>query len=121
MSSRKTYSLSLSNEAIEDFRDILSYTMQMWGEQQVEEYAAILHKALTAIEQNPLMGKDDLPPYRHVRRVNTSCFTASSGTRCRFPVSCTAQWIFSDILSNSGFFIPALGNPFNKHLFLKQR
>lgn len=67
MSSRKTYSLSLSDEAIEDFRDILSYTMQMWGEQQVEEYAAIVHKALTAIEQNPLTGKNDLPPYRHVR------------------------------------------------------
>ena len=67
MSSRKTYSLSLSDEAIEDFRDILSYTMQMWGERQVEEYATILHKALTAIEQNPLMGNGDLPPYRHVR------------------------------------------------------
>jgi plasmid stabilization system protein ParE len=53
MSSRKTYSLSLSDEAIEDFRDILSYTMQMWGERQVEEYATILHKALTAIEQTP--------------------------------------------------------------------
>lgn len=39
----------------------------MWGEQQVEEYATILHKALTVIEQNPLMGKGDLPPYRHVR------------------------------------------------------
>jgi toxin ParE1/3/4 len=66
MSSRKTYILSLSDAAIEDFRDILSYTMQMWGEQQVEEYSTILHKALTAIEQNPLMGKGDLPPYRHV-------------------------------------------------------
>ncbi len=67
MSSRKTYSLSLSDEAIEDFRDILSYTMQMWGEHQVEEYSTILHKVLLAIEQAPLMGKDDLPPYRHVR------------------------------------------------------
>lgn len=67
MSSRKTYSLSLSDEAIGDFRDILSYTMQMWGEQQVEEYATILHKALAAIEQNPLIGKDDLPSYRHIR------------------------------------------------------
>lgn len=66
MSSRKTYTLSLSDEAIEDFRDILSYTMQMWGEQQVDQYAAILDKALTAIQQNPLMGKADLPPYRHV-------------------------------------------------------
>ncbi len=66
MSSRKTYSLSLSDEAIEDFRDILSYTMQMWGGQQVEEYSTILHKALIAIEQAPLMGKSDLPPYRHV-------------------------------------------------------
>ncbi|MDC8451095.1 MAG: type II toxin-antitoxin system RelE/ParE family toxin [Nitrospira sp.] len=67
MSSRKTYSLSLSDEAIEDFRDILSYTMQMWGERQVEEYATILHKALTDIEQDPLVGKGDLPPYHHVR------------------------------------------------------
>jgi toxin ParE1/3/4 len=66
MSSRKTYSLSLSDEAREDFRDILSYTIQMWGERQAEEYAAILHKALTAIEQNPLIGKGDLLPYRHV-------------------------------------------------------
>ena len=53
MSSRKTYSLSLSDKAIEDFRDILSYTMQMWGARQVEEYSTILHKALTAIEQDP--------------------------------------------------------------------
>ena len=66
MSSRKTYSLSLSDKAIEDFRDILSYTMQMWGARQVEEYSTILHKALTAIEQDPLTGKGDLPPYRHV-------------------------------------------------------
>lgn len=66
MSSHKTYTLTLSDEAIEDFRDILSYTMQMWGEQQVDEYAAILDKALSAIQRNPLMGKANLPPYRHV-------------------------------------------------------
>ena len=109
MSSRKTYSLSLSDKAIEDFRDILSYTMQMWGARQVEEYSTILHKALTAIEQDPLTGKGDLPPYRHViAGKNMSFFTVSQETRCRFPVSCTAQWILSDILSHSGFFQPEL-------------
>ncbi len=81
MSSRKTYSLSLSNEAIEDFRDILSYTMQMWGEQQVEEYSAILHKALIAIEQNPLMGKGDLPPYRHVTAGKHIVFYRLTGSK----------------------------------------
>ncbi len=83
MSSRKTYSLSLSNEAIEDFRDILSYTMQMWGEQQVEEYSTILHKALIAIEQDPLMGKGDLPPYRHVRAGKHVVFYRLTGDKVK--------------------------------------
>lgn len=83
MSSRKTYSLSLSDEAIEDFRDVLSYTMQMWGEQQVEEYATILHKSLTAIEQDPLIGKDDLPPYRHVRAGKHVVFYRLTGDKVK--------------------------------------
>lgn len=66
MSSTK-YQLTLSYAAREDFRDILSYTLQMWGDRQMEEYGSMLHAALIAIEQNPEIGKTNLPPYRYFK------------------------------------------------------
>lgn len=61
------YYLVLSDEAKEDFRDILQYTLQEWGERQMQRYVDILNTAFLEIETNPLKGKKDFPPYRFVR------------------------------------------------------
>lgn len=66
MSSHKYY-LVITDESKEDFRDILSFTRRMWGDQQVDKYGDLLHNALRAIELNPEIGKADLPPYCYVR------------------------------------------------------
>ena len=63
MSSRK-FSLELSSLAKRDFRDILSYTTQMWGERQLAEYKGVIDSSLNAIAENPdagcQRGKSDL-------------------------------------------------------------
>jgi plasmid stabilization system protein ParE len=51
MSSPK-YKIILSDEAREDFRDILSFTIQMWGEQQADIYASIINDALILLANN---------------------------------------------------------------------
>jgi plasmid stabilization system protein ParE len=45
--------LELSQQAKEDFRDILSYTLTTWGESQLAKYRASINDALHVILQNP--------------------------------------------------------------------
>lgn len=49
--------LVLSPEALSDIADILLYTLQRWGEQQQDQYAAALDQGLALIQQNPEMGR----------------------------------------------------------------
>lgn len=48
--------LFLSPQAEDDFADILQYTLETWGENQVYVYRAVLDKALLTIKQNPRLG-----------------------------------------------------------------
>ncbi len=50
------FRLELSEPARQDFRDILSFTLQTWGERQLVEYKRKLDGALTAIAENPQVG-----------------------------------------------------------------
>ena len=62
MSPPDEYALQLSELARTDFRDILIYTRQQWGQQQMMAYGEILDKALKSITQNPHLGhrREDL-------------------------------------------------------------
>src|SRR5476651_2312871 len=51
------FNLDLSDPAKLDFRDILSHTLQMWGERQLAEYKGKIDGALQAIAQNPRAGR----------------------------------------------------------------
>ena len=55
MSVRK-FRLELSESARQDFRDILSFTLQTWGERQLVEYRKKLDSALQVIAENPQAG-----------------------------------------------------------------
>jgi toxin ParE1/3/4 len=56
------FHLRLSDRAKLDFRDILSHTMQIWGERQFIEYKGIPDAALKQIERNPDLGRERLLP-----------------------------------------------------------
>jgi len=64
MSSRKARQLTLSPKAQQDLIDILRYTGETWGQQQLLTYRDKIDKALQAIGRNPQFGhhRDDLPP-----------------------------------------------------------
>ena len=64
MSSHKALSLKLSPKARQDFIDILRYTGETWGQNQLLAYRDKINDALQAISQNPQLGhrRDDLPP-----------------------------------------------------------
>jgi toxin ParE1/3/4 len=49
--------LELTGLAKSDFRDILSYTWQMWGDRQVDTYRDIIDHALRAIANDPETGQ----------------------------------------------------------------
>lgn len=49
--------LLLSPEAQGDVADILLYTLQRWGEEQQDRYAAALDKGLLLIQENPEIGR----------------------------------------------------------------
>ena len=66
MSLRK-YNLVISDEAKYDFRDILSYTLQKWGEKKFLEYKKLLDNALIDIMQNPKLGNYNFPPYSYIK------------------------------------------------------
>jgi len=48
--------LILSPQAEEDFTDILQYTLETWGENQVLVYREVIDKALLNIQKNPEIG-----------------------------------------------------------------
>ena len=50
--------IELSDPAKLDLRDILSYTLQMWGEHQLVEYKAKIDGALRNVRQNPRIGHE---------------------------------------------------------------
>lgn len=63
MSFRKPQSLKLSPKARQDFIDILRYTGETWGQNQLLVYRDKINNALEAIGQTPELGhcRDDLP------------------------------------------------------------
>jgi toxin ParE1/3/4 len=68
MSSPKRH-LELSQQAKEDFRDILSYTLRIWGEAQLVKYRASINDALHVILQNPAAGRASVKPVLKVLAV----------------------------------------------------
>lgn len=50
------YRLELTEPAIADFRDILSFTLQIWGELQFSEYKRKIDGALIIVAENPHSG-----------------------------------------------------------------
>ncbi|MEI2774015.1 MAG: type II toxin-antitoxin system RelE/ParE family toxin [Candidatus Competibacter sp.] len=52
----RNFRLELSESARQDFRDILSFTLQTWGERQLVEYRQKLDAALQIIIENPQAG-----------------------------------------------------------------
>ncbi|CAK0743441.1 toxin ParE1/3/4 [Gammaproteobacteria bacterium] len=51
------FRLELSEPAQQDFRDILSFTLQTWGEGQLADYKNKLDSALKAIVKHPQIGR----------------------------------------------------------------
>jgi toxin ParE1/3/4 len=49
--------LLLSPEAQSDLTDILIYTLQRWGEEQQDRYAAALDRGLLLLQENPEIGR----------------------------------------------------------------
>ena len=54
--------IELSQQAKEDFRDILSYTLTTWGESQLAKYRANINDALHVILHNPSAGRPSVKP-----------------------------------------------------------
>ena len=54
--------IELSQQAKEDFRDILSYTLATWGESQLAKYRASINEALHVILHNPSAGRPSVKP-----------------------------------------------------------
>lgn len=52
-----TYKLVLTDEAKDDYQDILLFTRERWGEQQQQPYDDLLDAALIAIRENPKKGR----------------------------------------------------------------
>ncbi len=63
MSSRRPAVLKLSPQARQDFIDILRFTGETWGQNQLLAYRDKINDALQAIGSNPQLGhhRDDLP------------------------------------------------------------
>jgi toxin ParE1/3/4 len=61
--------IELSQQAKEDFRDILSYTLTTWGESQLAKYRASINEALHVILQNPFAGRPSVKPPLNVLAV----------------------------------------------------
>lgn len=63
MSSRKARTLKLTPKARQDFIDILRYTGEIWGQDQLLNYRDKINSALQLIADNPQLGhrRDDLP------------------------------------------------------------
>jgi toxin ParE1/3/4 len=50
------YTLKITSPARKDFRDIISYTLQTWGQAQASEYGQKIDNSLKLVEQNPYAG-----------------------------------------------------------------
>jgi toxin ParE1/3/4 len=59
--------LILSPEAQDDINDILLYTLQMWGEEQLDQYAAQIDKGLSLITDSPGIGRSQPQLYADCR------------------------------------------------------
>ena len=67
MSDHKHYKLELTAEALDDFTDIIQYTIQEWGEKQALRYKDKIDNGFQIIIANPEIGlerSDLLPNYR---------------------------------------------------------
>jgi len=73
MSSPNALPLELSPKARQHFVDILRYTGETWGQQQLLAYRDKIDAALQAISRNPDLGhhRDDLPPTHLAYRVGS--------------------------------------------------
>lgn len=60
--SRHNFRLVFADLAQRDIDDILTYTIENWGEGQLEKYKIMLDTTFKNIEQNPEIGKPGLLP-----------------------------------------------------------
>jgi toxin ParE1/3/4 len=91
MSFHKPLPLKLSPKARQDFIDILRYTSEKWGQQQLLVYRAKIDDALQAIRHNPQLGhgRDDLPPTYQAYLVGSHVivYRVDAYRRCSHPAS----------------------------------
>jgi toxin ParE1/3/4 len=59
--------LTLAPEAQADIEDILLYTLQTWGEEQQDKYAAALDKGFSLLQEDPEIGRGRPELYRGCR------------------------------------------------------
>jgi toxin ParE1/3/4 len=78
--SLSNFILELSERAQLDFRDILSYTLQTWGEEQLIKYRDLVAAAFTVITNNPEAGRGDMMPYRRYTAGQHFIFYRIEGT-----------------------------------------
>lgn len=57
MSNQPEIALFLSQEAADDLRDILQYTLERWGPSQVRAYQSVLDQALSRLQHSPKLGR----------------------------------------------------------------
>ncbi len=84
MSSLKPLPLKLSPKARQDFVDILRYTGETWGENQLLSYRDEINDALQAIGNNPLLGhrREDLPATHLAYLVGSHVIVYRTDTEC---------------------------------------
>lgn len=82
MSSRKPRLLKLSPRARQDFIDILRYTGETWGQNQLLVYRDNINDALQAISHNPQLGhqRADLPSTHLAYLVGSHIIVYRTGT-----------------------------------------
>jgi plasmid stabilization system protein ParE len=81
MSSPKRH-IELSQQAKEDLRGILAYTLATWGDSQLSKYRAATNKALHVILCNPAAGRPSVKPTLRVLPVERHriFYRTSAGT-----------------------------------------
>ena len=74
--------IKLSPKARQDFIDILRYTGETWGPDQLQTYRDKIDDALQAIGRNPQIGhrRDDLPATHLVYLVGSHVIVYRTGT-----------------------------------------
>ncbi|WP_408359452.1 type II toxin-antitoxin system RelE/ParE family toxin [Paraburkholderia sediminicola] len=55
--SRRSFDIVLSELAQHDLTDILQYTLETWGADQMDAYAAKLESGIQLLQENPTLGK----------------------------------------------------------------